>query len=151
AWLVGLSAATATTAITLWTIKQPKIYRATATVLINNRPPATLDKVTEVVTHDYGWDAERFVNAQVRLLTSREMAERVASVLKRPKDSLVGRIQVDIERSSQMAMLSVEDTDPGEAQLLANAFTDVYVDFTVSDRSLVTADAAQFLSEQSRT
>jgi capsular exopolysaccharide synthesis family protein len=146
-----LSGVTATTAITLWTLKQPKIYRATATVLINNRPPATLDKVPEVVTHDYGWDGDRFVNAQVRLLTSREMAERVAERLARPKDSLVGRIQVDVERSSQMAMLSVDDTNPAEAQLLANTFTQVYVEFTVSDRSNVTADAAHFLDDQTRT
>jgi capsular exopolysaccharide synthesis family protein len=143
-------AAAAIVATGAWTLRQPKVYRATATVLINSRPPVTLDKVSDVVSPDYYADAERFVNAQVRLLTSRDMAERVARRAKVPAESLVGRLEVLVDKSSQVAALSVEDLDPATAQKLANAFKDEYIDFSIADRSSVSADSARFLEDQAQ-
>jgi capsular exopolysaccharide synthesis family protein len=150
-WLVGVVTGCALAATAAWTLRQPKIYLATATVLINNRLPATFDKVGEVLTPEYFGDNERFVNSQVRLLQSREMADRVARRLSLPDGALVGRLQVQIEKISQMASLSVEDTDPETAQRLANTFKDCYVTASILDRTNASEASARFLDAQTHT
>jgi uncharacterized protein involved in exopolysaccharide biosynthesis len=146
--LVAVAVATGSAA---WTLRQPRIYRATATVLINQRPPATLDKVNDVLTTDYWGEAERFINSQIRLLQSREMADRAAARVGLSPGSLVGRLEVAVEKTSQLAMLSIEDRDPAAAQQLANTFMNVYVESTIDDRTTASAEASRFLGSQARS
>ena len=131
-----------------YTARQPKIYRATSTVFINDRAPQRIDKFTEAMSHDYGASAERFVNAQVAFMTSRQVAERTALRLKLRPEALAGKLFASVDKSTQIATLAVEDADPAMAQRLANAFTDTYEELITDDRTPVAVEAAKFLEEQ---
>ena len=108
-WLVALMSVATTISGAFYTSTEPKIYRATSTVFINDRAPLRLDKFTEAMSRDYGASAEKFVNAQVAFMTSRQLAERTAERLGFPRSSLIGKLSASIDRATQIAGLSVED------------------------------------------
>lgn len=67
----------------LWTTRQPPVYKATATVIIEKRSPAVLSRVQEVIelgTSDY-WSIKEYLQTQLEILKSRRLAKRVVDKL----------------------------------------------------------------------
>jgi len=67
----------------LLTARQTPIYQASATVLIDRRSPAILNRVQEVIelgTSDY-WSIKEYIETQVEILKSRRLAKRVVDKL----------------------------------------------------------------------
>ena len=129
--------------------RQPKIYAATTTILLDTRP-VILDKVTDVVKREDP-ELDHFYNLQVRLLQSRDLAEATAKKLGLPPALLVGRLRVDIDHNAPILRLVIEDPDPVRAQTYVNAFADLYVLDTINDRLKVTTESARLLDDQART
>ena len=147
-WLVTLMTLGASAGAFLHAARQPKIYAATTTILLDTRP-IILDKVTDVVKREDP-DLDRFYNLQARLLESRDLAEATAKKLGLPTATLVGRLKVDIDRNAPILRLMIEDPDPLRAQSYVNAFADIYIADTINDRLKVTTESARLLADQAR-
>jgi capsular exopolysaccharide synthesis family protein len=144
-WLTALVAFIVIGLGAVQVLKRPVFYQSTMSLMLQNHLPRVLDKVTEVYAEELMADFERFVNGQVRLLQSHLTSEAVEQKLKLPKGELAGRLAVTLERNSNVANISVQDLDPARAKLLVQAFADVYIASTVSDRTGVATKAATFL------
>src|SRR5262249_2342500 len=68
--------------------------------------------------------------------------------LKMRPEALIGRLMAVVDKSTQIASLMIDDTDPARAQRLANAFTDTYEELIMDDRTTVAVEAARFLEGQ---
>jgi polysaccharide biosynthesis transport protein len=141
----------------IWTIGQPRIYEAAATVDIEQSTPQILgNTVQDVVTLAPGnyWFSKEYYETQYRIISSRAVAQRVVDKLglasdldflglagirdeaERRKalqaadavDTLQSRVHVAPVRDTFLAEVRIEDTDPKRAALLANAVAQAYVD-----------------------
>ena len=112
-------------------VRQPKVYSAGATVMIDNATPAVLTSVQEVVPvggRSY-WNDD-FYEKQYLVIKSREVAARAAELLGLDpppgSDDLSratrGRYRVLPQgRTPGVVRITVEDTDPEVTSTLANA------------------------------
>jgi uncharacterized protein involved in exopolysaccharide biosynthesis len=67
----------------LWTLRQPKIYEGTCSVVIESTAPQVLENVKDVVTLGGGsyWSTKEFYQTQFRIIKSQAVARRVVAVL----------------------------------------------------------------------
>ena len=143
-WLVALAAIAGLAITTVSTIQQPQFYRASVTMLVDSRPPRVTG-TTEVNPEEQMQDRERFINSQVRILTSQSISEKVEQRLHMLKGSLAGTAMANVDRASFAMAVEVSDPDPDRAILLSKTFADVFMESTVSERTGVATDAARFL------
>lgn len=163
--------------VTFYTIRQPKVYRSTATVQIDPMAPRVLGREFETVT-DMGtgsyWSNQEYYETQYHILRSNEVAQRVVALhslgsnrafLGIPEDAEVfepvsdetatamlrGIIVVDAVKDSRLVQVSVDHTDPEIAQLLANAVADAYVEYNRDVALESTVNARDWLLKQAET
>src|SRR5262245_40766541 len=74
--------------VALWTLRQPKIYSASTSVVIELSAPQVLTKVQDVYDPNGGqfWGGRDFYTTQVGILSSRDLARRVVERLGLDKD-----------------------------------------------------------------
>ncbi len=174
-WVILAVLAAVVAATLLVTLRQRKIYEATTTLIIDVNPPRVLDKeqVQDVVeTGTAGWSKEYF-ETQYKVITSRSVARRVAERLQlKQNDAFLGltklegdareearqkldpavmlldRLRVVPVKDSRIARIVVEDGDPEQAAMLANAVAEAYIADALEVRSSTTQSASDWLEQQ---
>ncbi len=143
--------------VMIWTIGQPRIYEASASVDIEQSTQQILgSSVQDVVTLSPGsyWFAKEYYETQYRIIASRAVAQRVVDKLALAQDVdflglsqirdeaerrlamqgadpvavLQSRVRVEPVKGTYLADIKVQDTDPKRAALLANAVAQAYVE-----------------------
>jgi succinoglycan biosynthesis transport protein ExoP len=141
----------------IWTLGQPRIYEATASVDIEQSTPQILgSSVQDVVTLSPGtyWFAKEYYETQYRIIDSRAVAQRVVDKLGLGQDVdflgltqirdegerrralqltdavsiLQSRVRVTPVKDTYLADINVQDTDPKRAALVANAVAQAYIE-----------------------
>ncbi len=174
-WLILLCVAVTTSVIGAWTIRQPKLYRSAASLIIDVRAATVLTGVTDVYdVGGRGWAPSAFFETEFQVMKSRRVAraaaERVGIHLdeKRnglgviadpaerarrsaaidPADLALGRYTIEPDKLSNVVRVVVVDSDPEFAATLANAVADAYLDTNLDKRADNTKDASDWLLTQ---
>lgn len=178
-WITALlTALLVTVGVSLWTVRQTKIYEATATVQFDPNPPRPLGgKVESIVELGSGavWDTREYYETQYQILQSRRVALGVVQQLglnrnhaflrNLPKgmevpgdpepwteeetaDVLRSRLRVDPMKQSRMATVRLQDADPERAARILTSLVETYRDQNVSNLLESTDDASKWLAEE---
>jgi len=158
----------ATVGTFVWTTRQPRIFQATCSIIIENNAPQVLEGVKDVVEMGSGgWMYREFSQTQFRIILSQENAQRVIDRLGLEHDPSVGRtadgrqvsrqdmvsrllgsVKVAGVRDSRIANITVSDTDPERATRIANAFADTYIERNLDYKLEGARTAGSWLGEQ---
>lgn len=176
-WVVPAVAILVAGAVAFYTMRQPRIYEATATLEYDPHPARPLGRAVEdtsAAEYSY-WNTYEFYETQNYILKSRGLAERVVRQLGLHKDSdfngvpsrnakdfpgvpvehaarkLSDQLRVHHLRDTRIVRLTVRDPDPDRAELLANAFAEAYIDKSLEDRLASSALALEWLAGQMDT
>jgi succinoglycan biosynthesis transport protein ExoP len=171
-WLV-LATCTAVPALVLgYTLSQPRIYQAQATVIVEPTAPKILGQSAEVNPLGTGvtGGAADYYNTQLRILQSWSLSEKVvrAHDLGRdarlvgpaggqlPADQRENRATAALQRSirvlpvkdSRVFNIGVRHTNPAFAADLANWIVQVYLEQNIRQKLDVTGEARRWVAEQ---
>lgn len=177
-WQILLVALVVVGAVTFYTLRLPKIYRATTIIQIDPRAPQILgrevEEVSELGTGSY-WSNKEYYETQYKVIKSRNVAERVVKeeglhrspMFIEPLETIENRdhevqpvtvdeasrklqamIIVEPVKDSRLVNLSVEHPDPRTAQKIANAVADAYIQHNLEHVQSSTVDAARWLNKQ---
>jgi capsular exopolysaccharide synthesis family protein len=176
-WLVLGTTVVLFSAVALYTLRQPKVFAASTSVIIDSTPPRVLDNQVQDVADTGGgsyWYSKEYTETQTKIMTSRTVAERVVQKLGLAHDvDFLGLGRVTDPQARQKAMSSidapavlqrklavvpvkdtrivnirVEDGDPKRAALLANEVAEAYVDETLALKLRVSETANRWLEER---
>ncbi|NBD07481.1 GumC family protein [Corallococcus silvisoli] len=172
---VMLGVALAITALTAaWTLRQPRIYAASTSLIIDVTAPRILDgEVKEVMGEERSnyWFNKEYYATQSEIITSRAVASRVVDRLGLSKDAaflglpanqdpaarakaledadavglLRSRIQVVPGKDSRVMNIGVEDVDPVRAALLSNEVAAAYMAENLALKLRTTEEARTWL------
>jgi succinoglycan biosynthesis transport protein ExoP len=169
-WVVLACFAAVVTLAVLYTMRQTKIYQATASVEIDPTPPQVFGtQVQEVIQLGAGsyWSNQEYYNTQVAILEGYDLAKLTVS-----RDGLFDRVvkpregetlneEQRIERAarvldrtlhatqareSRIVKIQVSNPDAELAAELANEHVKTYLDYTRGLRTTGTGDAAKLLA-----
>jgi capsular exopolysaccharide synthesis family protein len=149
-------------------MRQPRIFQANCSIIIENNAPQVLEGVKDVVEMGSGgWMYREFSQTQFRIILSQENAQRVIDRLGLEHDPsvgrtadgrqvsrqdmvsrLLGRVKVAGVRDSRIANITVSDTDPERATRIANAFADTYIERNLDYKLEGARTAGSWLGEQ---
>ncbi len=171
-WWIVTSAVVVTALGACWVFRQPKTYRAEAVIEYDPTPPRPLGGSVDYVEDpvEAFWMSQEFYETQNRILSSQSVAERTVRRLglhrdrtfpsseprtgNEPRDIsntarfLRSRLTVEMVRSTRLANVRFEDTDPRRAAAVVNGVIESYVEKTVGDRMQSTLGALDWLSGQ---
>jgi polysaccharide biosynthesis transport protein len=176
-WLILAFFAVTVGAVTIWSLRQPKVYGAAISVIIDVTAPKFLDKdVQDVSADSYSnyWANREYYETQHKVITSRAVSTRVVEKLglgsdpaflgldKIPDEKVraeamkkadaVGRLQAKIKvepvKESRVTFIKIEDSDANRAALLANEVAEAYIQENLSSKLKVTETASQWLEER---
>ncbi len=167
-WSILAIFAVVVAATAVWTLRQPRIYKATTSVVIDPRAPSVLKGVSDVVEIGAGtyWHTQEFYNTEYKVIQSLEIARRVVERLGLDKDPdfvgepkpgqeppdaaeiLQSMVSVEPVRDSRMVEIAVSDTDPERAALLSTTVAEVYRDRNLERRIEGSGSAVEWLTEQ---
>jgi succinoglycan biosynthesis transport protein ExoP len=174
-WLIVLCAAIATAGAGAYTVRQPKLFKAAAALIIDVRGAQVLTGVTDVYdTGGRGWAPSAFFTTEYEVMKSRRVARAAAERLglhldeKRnglaaisdpatrqqrqadldPADLAIGRYTIEPDKTSNVVRVVVVDADPEHAANLANAVADAYLEVNLDKRVDNTKDASEWLLTQ---
>lgn len=168
-WLILLTTVVLGVAVTAATMRQPKVYRAQAQILIEPVLPKVLgenvgiDDLQALSRHE-----QAFYNTQHKTITSRAVIADVAARVGLPEDPdfleayslprgapsrevenvLLKLLTVSPERNSRIVNLIVEDLDPNRAARIANALGQAYIDYSLERRLENNRTASKWLDER---
>lgn len=157
-------------AVFVWTYRQPKIYSATCTIIIDPSAPRIFNNnVTDVVQMGSGsyWADIQFYQTQYKIIASKDIAQRVAERLGLGADpdypyphagtpgsvrdvvgTVMGQISVKPVKDSRLVMIVIEDRQPERAAQIANTVANVYIEQNLELKLEGTNSAAVFLGDQ---
>ncbi len=165
-------------AVVLVTLRQQKIYAASATLIIDLAAPKVLDnnQVGEVVDSGSGsyWFSREYYETQYKVIASRAVASRVVAKLHLDTDlrflqldkiedpaarerrrqrtdpiTLAQSIlRVEPVKDSKMVLIRIEYPDPIQAAGMANTFAEEYIAENLSVRLSTTHSASEWLENQ---
>jgi capsular exopolysaccharide synthesis family protein len=150
----------------VYTIRQPKIYEATCSLVIESSAPQVLEGVKDVI--EMANASRDFYTTQYRIIRSEEIAQRVIDRLgldsdpsyggstdkaQRPDrqimiERLLKAVKVVGVRESRIANIVVSDVNPGRATRIANAFADTYIERNLDFKLEGARSAGTWLGEQ---
>jgi capsular exopolysaccharide synthesis family protein len=150
-----------------YTLRQPKIYRATATIVIDSATPQVLGtQFRDVVDVEMGnwWSAREYLLTQHNVIRSEQNAYAVVDRLQRegkltrlfPRvtsreeiaDRLRTAIVVEPVKDSRIVEIQLTHTTRAGAAELANTVAEVYIEENLAHRLDSTRGAASWLSAQ---
>ncbi len=165
------------TVVTIFTLRQKKIYEASASIIIEVDAPQVLGNVREVYNLGPGsyWSNKEYFETQYKVITSRSVAQKVvqllrlennkdflgishlpeekqASILQEPIDYVEmvrNALSVEPVKDSRMVRIKARHHDPKWAMRLANATVTAYISHNQHTRRKITEDAAGWLKDQS--
>ena len=151
------------------------VYKATASVQIDQQVAKVLG-TEDGEQYQSSGDAERFLQTQVDVLKSRDLAEKVVDKLKLAKDrsyreafgikldekaspdlngqrdKAIGALQkalsINLPRMSRVAQITVESRDPVMSARVANAYVDTYITSNLQRRFDQSSYSRKFLQDQ---
>jgi len=152
-WIIIAFLVIIPTVVTIRVSLQKPVYRATASILIE----ASLPKITkfeEVYTLEAG---TQYYQTQYKILISRALAERVLENLQSSQDvdysgysaaRLLGQLDIQPDRNSQIVWINVEDENPLRAAAIANIYAKIYIEQDIEARNRATKAATGWLESQ---
>ncbi|MCC6338252.1 MAG: polysaccharide biosynthesis tyrosine autokinase [Myxococcales bacterium] len=176
-WLILLTFAVVVGATTLYTTRQPRVYAAQISLIIDPKEPRFLDSQIQDVNSDTGsyyWANKEYLETQFKIIQSRAVSQRVVEKLglnadpdflglsklsdeKRrqelmPRMDAVARLQAMIKvepvKDSRVSLIKIEDSEPTRAALLANEVAQAYMDELLAQKLKLTENASKWLDEQ---
>jgi capsular exopolysaccharide synthesis family protein len=176
-WLVVGSAVFIFASVAVYTLRQPKVFGASTSVIIDSTAPRVLDnQVQEVSDTGAGsyWYTKEYTETQTRIMTSRSVAERVSEKLGLGHDPeflgvariadpqarqramasidaatlLQGKLSVAPVKDTRLVTIRVEDSDPKRAALLANEVAEAYVAETLALKLRLSESANRWLEDR---
>jgi capsular exopolysaccharide synthesis family protein len=167
--VVGLAA--------IYTLRQPKIYEASTSLIIDSTPPRFLDsQVQEVVDTGTGsyWYNKEYYETQYKVMTSRAVSQRVVDKLGLATDlsflgldkirdpnerkkalanvdapaQLQSRMKVQPVKDSRLAYIVVQDENPTRSALLANELAAAYIAENLALKLRITSSASEWLEDR---
>ena len=151
------------TTIAIGTFKQQKIYRATATVIVDARSPEVLSgrdvrDVVELGESNY-WGYRDYIETQYEIIKSRRLAHAVIKKLKllnqkdfkKAKDPiglLLKKLEVKSIRDTRMIGIQIDDKNPKQAARLANEFARSYVYSNLALKIKISGEAQEWLRQE---
>ncbi|MGE0641522.1 MAG: GumC family protein [Thermoanaerobaculia bacterium] len=153
----------------------PKEYRATTLIQIERRVSVPLQAVQDAWLEN--WFNTEYYPTQYRLLTSRGLAERVVlnlglngpaapatdgateaakpvsaaddeAAIGRLAGGLLGALEVNPLRNTQLVEISFRSRSPETAAKVANGFADAYIDWGIENRTRVAGKTSTFFAAQ---
>lgn len=176
ALVIVAAVAVAITASVLYTKRLPRIYQATATVVVNPQAPRVfgnqVDEVFELGTGSY-WSNQEYYNTQLDVITSFPLAKetvtrrygdttfvaRLAPKERHPTLSDAERIEVAADvlkglltasqaQESRIVAIHVRNVDPKLAEALANEHVESYLAHMRGKRAVGSGEVSQFLTSE---
>ena len=165
---IGLAVIVGTVIAFVLTYRQPKIYEATCQIVIEPMAPQVLPGSKDVVELGTGtfWANREFYETQYRIIQSTAVGQRTAEKLGLQYDpdfagavgpgrnltdlgrSVAGRLSVKPLKDSRLALITVEDTKPQRAALIANTVADTYIEYNLDYKLEGARSAISWLAEQ---
>jgi uncharacterized protein involved in exopolysaccharide biosynthesis len=147
----------------VYTIRQPKIYEASCSLVIESSAPQVLEGVKDII--ELGASTREFYQTQFRIIRSQEIAQKVLDRLgawqREPGgggqipnrqdqiEQLLKQVKVAGVRESRIANVVVRDKDPERATKIANGFADTYIERNLDYKLESARSASSWLGEQS--
>ncbi len=176
-WLILLVFVSVVSAVTLYTTRQPKVYAAQISIIMDAKEPRFLDSQIQDVnadTYSNYWANKEAVETQFKVMQSRAVAQRVVEKLGLNRDAaflglskltdekqrlevmgkidavaiLQGKIRAEQVKDSRVALIKIEDSEPNRAALLANEVAQAFADETLAQRLKLTENAQKWLDER---
>ncbi len=173
-WILLAVMAVAITGTVLYTTRQPKIYEAMASVVVDPRPPEVFgDKFDDVIQLGSGgyWSNREYLNTEIDLLQTYNLARQTITDNglwqnpelvppipddTRTKDQLidaatrtfVSGLYATGNKDNRIVQIHVRNTDPELAALLANKHVETYTAYTVRYRSKGSNEVSAFLASE---
>ena len=172
-WLISALVAVAVAAAVVLTMLQTPKFTATSTIEINEQAEAVLGEELDSENDSASWDIDLFLNTQLEILRSRSLAERVVRRLDLGSNErffaamqasgegsseqervelaigmVRGALSVDLPRSTRIASLSFESTDPEISAELANAYAAEFIQANLQRKFDSSSYARGFVAEQ---
>ncbi len=177
-WLLLAFTAVVVSAVGFYMLRQPKIYQATASLIIDSSAPKYLDnnQVQEVVESGTGtyWYNKEHYETQYKVIVSRAVSKRVVEKLGLENDLaflglgkitdaamlkealahadavavLQSKIKVQPVKDSRLIYVVVEDVDAERAALLANEVTQAYIAENLALKLRTTETASEWLEDR---
>ena len=156
-------------------MRQQKVYRTKATVLVAYSPPKVMGEGDDVYQMSHRlWEYQRYFETQPEVITSREVLQEAVDELDLAHDEdflgvadlepgeekldalakadpvaiLRKRIEVEPLRDSLALSIFVRDIDPQRAADIANAVADAYSNYYENQRTAATGVAGKWLKER---
>lgn len=160
-----------------WLLREPDVFRATASLEINPSGPRYLGSQVQDVAETSGgfyWQSKEYFETQYQIIKSRAVAQKVSDrlglaadlkflrldKLQNPEERarklaaadpvaiLQALLRVEPVKDSRIVRLSIEDTDRERASRIANAYTEAYVEYTLERKLEVSRAASTWLGAQ---
>ena len=161
-WVILGVAALVLGLFALKTLREPRVYTATVSLIIELQAPKVLgDQVQDVAESSASfWQTKEFFETQFRILKSHAVAERVVRKLDLDRDAkfldgasdavavLRSRLRVEPVRDSRVVNIIVDDGDPKKAALLANTVADEFIQYNLADKLSTSHSASEWLHDQ---
>jgi capsular exopolysaccharide synthesis family protein len=176
-WLILVVFAVVVAATTLYTTRQPRVYAAQISLIIDPKEPRFLDSQIQDVNSDTGsyyWANKEYLETQFKIIQSRAVSQRVVEKLGlnadpdflglsrlpegKRRDELMAKIdavsllqakiKVEPVKDSRVSLIKVEDSEPNRAALLANEVAQAYMDELLAQKLKLTENASKWLDEQ---
>jgi capsular exopolysaccharide synthesis family protein len=176
-WVILTTAVVLFAAVAIHTLRQPKIYGATTSIVIDAAPPRFLDNQVQDVSEPGAggyWFTKEYTETQTRIMTSRAVSQRAVEKLGLQHDPvflgvaqiadpkareaamksidavslLQGKVSVLPIKDTRIVNIRVEDLDPQRAALLANEVADAYINENLAVRLRVSESANRWLEDR---
>jgi len=177
-WLVGVTFLVVFAAVAFQSLRQPKVYESSTSLIIDTAQPQFLDgQVKEVLDTGAGayWSSREYGETQQKVILSRAVAQRVVEKLGLGHDPaflgtgkppstpaareaqygavdaaslLQNRTSVAPVRDSRIIKITVTDAAPERAALLANELAAAYVEENLALRLRTTETATRWLEDR---
>lgn len=176
-WLILLVFAVVVGGTSLYTTRQPKVYAAQISLIIDPKEPRFLDNQIQDINSDsssYYWANKEYLETQFKIIQSRAVSQRVVEKLGLNNDPeflgvtriadekrraevmarmdavalLQGKIRVEPVKESRVSLIKIEDSEPNRAALLANEVAQAYIDEVLAQKLKLTENASKWLDER---
>jgi capsular exopolysaccharide synthesis family protein len=152
----------------VWASKQPKVYQATASIVVDAQPPQVLgSEVRDVVQVGPGqyYAMQDYIQTQRRVLTSDSLARQVVKHLKllddaefwngsKPKDAeaaaqaFSGSVSADPVIDTEVITLSFRHNSPEQAKRAVDGLVDAYIEGNLDLRDSSNVSASHWLADE---
>ncbi len=172
-WIIALIFCAGVTASVFYTLRQPKVYQATASIVIDPQPPQVFgSQVQEVITLGTGsfWSNQEYYNTQVEILRGFDLAKITVdhndltnepglldpesegiddeTRLTRATSTFAGGLTATHNKDSRIVAVTVKLEDPDLAVRLANLHIITFLEYTRGLRTGGTGEISKYLSTE---